>query len=106
MSLLLFFRARPGIMRGWESSTEEVSKKTLKLNKRAKRAVNEIKTLAITTANSDLINKDLADFIKFSQQKKTDENKKILAFLLGQLALRILEMYEEEGLMLMELDDD
>ena len=91
-------------MRGWEA--DHGADKNLKVTKRAKKAVKDIKKLALDKNNSKLLNDDLADFIKFSQQKKTNENKEILAFLMGQLALRIEQMFLEESLLLMELDDD
>lgn len=103
MSLMLLFRARPGIHRGYEIP---IHKGDLKLTKKAKKAVRDIKQIALNKANSKLLNDDLAKFVKFSQQQKTNENKEILAFLLGQLALRIEQMYLEEALLLIELDDD
>lgn len=105
MTLLLMFRPRPGIHRGWEIAPRPKGK-DLKLDKNAKKAIKEVKKLALNKANSKLLNDDLASFIKFSQQQKTKENKEILAFLMGQLALRIEQMFIEEALLLIELDDD
>ena len=100
------FRARPGIMRGWEGPSVPRPDKKLKITRKSRQAIKEVEKLVLTETNSALLNEDLAQFIRLQEQKKTAENKKLLTFLLGQLAQRILEMHEEEALLLLELEDD
>ena len=100
------FRARPGIMRGWEGPSVPRPDKKLKITRKSRQAIKQVENLVLSEFSSALLNEDLAQFIKLQEQKKTAENKKLLTFLLGQLAQRILEMHEEEALLLLELEDD
>jgi hypothetical protein len=93
-------------MRGWESPHIPAIDKKHKVTKRARKAIKEVQALKLDKVNSDLLNEDLAQFVRLQEQKKTAENKQLLMYLMGQLALRILEMYEEEALLLLELEDD
>lgn len=102
----MMFRPRPGILRGWEAPSVPRPDKKLKVTRKAKKAIKQVKQLALDKSNSELLNKDLEQFILLYEQERNRENTKLLEFLLGQLAIRILESYEEELLLLMELEDD
>jgi len=100
------FRARPGIMRGWESPHTPKQTKKIKITRKARKAIKEVQAIQLDQSNSDLLNEDLAQFIRLAEQQKKAENKQLLTYLMGLLAQRILDMYEEEAVILMELDDD